>query len=146
MQILINFIIFIVILFLYVHINYHLKTSNDLEIFEADKLAKDNLEEICNFKQPVLFNFDNTEIIENISSKNMQDNYKSFDINIRNIKDYDLDDNTFLPINYNNAQKLFINDLSNTYISENNNDFINETTLHKHIISNDMYLRPYMTS
>ena len=110
MQILINFIIFIVILFLYVHINYHLKTSNDLEIFEADKLAKDNLEEICNFKQPVLFNFDNTEIIENISSKNMQDNYKSFDINIRNIKDYDLDDNTFLPINYNNAQKLFIND------------------------------------
>ena len=38
----------------YTHIYYNLKTSSDLEVFEVDNLSKDKLEEICNYRQPVM--------------------------------------------------------------------------------------------
>ena len=39
--------IFSVILFLYLHINYHLKCSNDLEVYTIEAPSKETLEEIC---------------------------------------------------------------------------------------------------
>ena len=39
-------IIFCIILFLYLHIQFHLKTSDDLEIFEMESSSKERLEEI----------------------------------------------------------------------------------------------------
>ena len=146
MQILINFIIFIIVLFFYIHINFHLSTSDDLEIYEADEITKDRLEELCNIKQPILFTYYSKELEDNLTITNLLDNYSSFDINLRNIKDYDLEDNTFIPINLRDGYELFSKDLSNTYISEYNAEFINETTLYKKIISNELFLRPYLCS
>ena len=41
-----------------------LKTSDDLEIYEVDQASKDKLEEICDIRQPVLFDFENQQIME----------------------------------------------------------------------------------
>jgi len=46
-------LIFCVILFFYLHIYFHMKTSNDLEVYEIDQPSKDKLEEVCDLRQPV---------------------------------------------------------------------------------------------
>ena len=55
MNIIIIFFIFIVILFLYIHILYHLKTADDLEIYEINSFSKERLNEVCDLRQPLLF-------------------------------------------------------------------------------------------
>jgi hypothetical protein len=40
MKTVINIFIFCLILFIYLHIQYHLKTSNDLEIYEIEQPSK----------------------------------------------------------------------------------------------------------
>jgi hypothetical protein len=54
---LLSFLIFIVILFLYVHIQEQYKKSEDLEIYEMDYTSNDHLQTVCAMKQPVLFEF-----------------------------------------------------------------------------------------
>ena len=39
-------LIFVIVLFLYLHIFFHIKTSNDLEVYECETPDKDKLEEI----------------------------------------------------------------------------------------------------
>ena len=58
---LLNILIFMIILLVYLHIYYHLKVSNDLEIFEHEISNKNNLEEVLNSRQPVV----NRLIIDN---------------------------------------------------------------------------------
>ena len=62
-------LIFCSILFLYIHIYFHLKTSDDLEVYEIDKPSKDKLEEICDLRQPVVFNFQNDQFISECRMK-----------------------------------------------------------------------------
>ena len=58
MRIFIGFFIFCLVLFIYLHIQFHLKTGEDLEMYEIEQPSKDKLEEICDLRQPVLFDFD----------------------------------------------------------------------------------------
>ena len=74
--------IFMVVLFCYVHIYDNYTTSNDLEVYEIDKVSKDKLEEICNLKQPFLFNFDET-LIANTNLYQVTQHNDAFEINIR---------------------------------------------------------------
>ena len=46
MKNIVAFLIFCLILFFYLHIFYHIKTSDDLEIYEIDEPSKEKLEEI----------------------------------------------------------------------------------------------------
>ena len=47
MKVILALIIFCIVLFLYLHLQYHLKTSDDLEVYTIDNPSKDKLEEIC---------------------------------------------------------------------------------------------------
>jgi hypothetical protein len=40
-EIIIGLFVFCIVLFIYLHIQFHLKTSNDLEIYEVDQASKD---------------------------------------------------------------------------------------------------------
>ena len=87
MYILLNILIFLIILFLYIHINFHLTTSNYLEIYEIKFLSKENFEELCNLKQPLLIKdliFDNDNTIDDFYIDNIVNNYGNFDINLYN--------------------------------------------------------------
>ena len=59
--------IFCLVLFIYLHINFHLKTSNDLEIYEIDNVSKEKFEELCDIRQHILFTFDN-DILHDLAS------------------------------------------------------------------------------
>ena len=54
MKYIIGFFIFIIVLFVYTHIYYNLKTSSDLEVYEISNVSKEKLEEICDCRQPIL--------------------------------------------------------------------------------------------
>ena len=85
-EIITGFFVFCLVLFIYLHVHFHLKTSNDLEIYEVDQASKDKLEEICDIRQPVLFDFDNQKIVETSSKNYIFNNYHAFEIKIRNNK------------------------------------------------------------
>ena len=51
LKLFIGFFIFCIVLFIYLHIQFHLKTSNDLEVFELDQASKDKLDEICDLDE-----------------------------------------------------------------------------------------------
>ena len=55
MKIIVGLFIFCVILFLYLHVTFQLRTSNDLDVYEIEANSKDRLEEICDVRQPVMF-------------------------------------------------------------------------------------------
>ena len=64
MNIVLSIIIFSIVLFIYLHIYFQLKKSSDLEIYEIDKPSKEKLEEICDLRQPLMFDFVNERINE----------------------------------------------------------------------------------
>jgi len=149
-EIIIAFFIFCIILFLYLHIQFHLKTSNDLEIFEVEQASKDKMEEICDLRQPVLFNFPESEhgtkIINTTNKSALLENYPIFEIKIRDTKEITSETDICIPLPIHVATNLFEKDTNASYFSEGNLDFLQETGAIKNLSYNDEFLRPYLVS
>ena len=126
--------------------HFHLKTSNDLEVYTIENVSKDRLEEICNLKQPVLFDYRNENLLELANITKMEELYGAFDVKIRNIEQKDEESETYLPILLSEVVKLFQNKINNKIIIENNADFLEETGLLKTFRYNDSFLRPPLVS
>ena len=146
MEIIIGFFIFCLVLFIYLHVQFHLKTSEDLEMYEVEQPSKDKLEEICDLRQPVLFDFDCQKIVESSNKSYIANNYNAFEVKIRNVKETDPNSELYIPLPLHAANKLFSEDTNSTYFSENNNEFLEETGVIKSLKYNDEFLRPYMVS
>jgi len=150
LKILIALFIFCITLFLYVHVQFHLKTSDNLEIYEVDQASKDKMEEICDLRQPVLFDCDEEgyKIINTTNKNVLLDNYPVFEIKIRDNKteDTDRDSQISVPLPFHIASKLFEEDTNSIYFSEGNYDFLQETGAIKNMSYNDDFLRPYLVS
>jgi hypothetical protein len=143
MKLIIGFTIFCLVLFIYLHTQFHLKTSDDLEMYELEETSKDKLEEICDLRQPVLFDYLNNSILDNTNKSILEETYPAFELKIRNINDKDP---LYMPLPLHAANKLFAEDKQATYISERNDEFLNETGVDKHFRYNDAFLRPHMVS
>jgi len=145
LKIIIAFFIFCVILFFYLHIQFHLKTSNELEIYEIEQASKDKMEEICDLRQPVLFDCDeDTEKITKTTNKTyLLENYPIFEVKVRESLD---SESTLLPLPLHIASKLFLQDKKASYFSEGNSDFLAETGASKSFSYNDEFLRPFLVS
>jgi hypothetical protein len=133
MKLVIGFFIFCLVLFIYLHIQFHLKTSEDLEMYEIDQPSKEKLEEICDIRQPVLFDFECQKIIDTSNKTYISNNYNAFEIKIRNIKDVDLNAELYVPLPLHASVKLFDEDKNSTYFSEYNSDFLEETGVVKNL-------------
>ena len=142
----IGLFIFCLVLFLYLHINYHLKTSNDLEVYTIERPSKDKLEEICDLRQPVIFEFSNERLLQSCTLRNLDDNYGAFDVNLRDITNYDYNSELYLPFLLKEAINIFREDKNKKFISENNHDFLKETGAIKNFSYNDSFLRPPLVS
>jgi len=146
MEIIIGFFIFCLALFIYLHVQFHLKTSEDLEMYEVEQPSKDKLEEICDIRQPVLFDFDCQKIVDSSNKSYIVNNYNAFAVKIRNVKETDPNSELYIPLPLHAANKLFNEDTNSTYFSENNSEFLEETGVIKSLKYNDEFLRPYMVS
>jgi len=128
MSIFINTIHFIIFIFIYIHIHSQFKKSNDLEVFQVSDTTKDNFEEICSIRQPIILETDLFNTIE-ISREHIEANYGVFEVNIRNGE-------------CEKFKNLKI--LKKDFLSESNETFLTETGMIKELKKNDYYLRPYL--
>ena len=140
------FLIFCLVLFCYLHILFHLKTSNDLEVYNIYQPSKEKLEEICDLRQPVVFQFDNEAFLETCTQKTLGDLYGAFDVNIRNNNKDSLDEDIYRHTEMKKALTIIEEDVEGKIITENNNEFLDETGLIKDYKYNDRFLRPFMVS
>ena len=126
MNILINLFIFCLVLFFYIHIIFNYKKSNDLEVYEIEEPSKEKLEEICDIKQPILFNIYNENLENTFNYEYLLNNYNSFDLKIRtNDSNYkEKESLLYLPYSVEKSTELFKNDLSGIFLSDKNKDFI----------------------
>jgi len=115
-------------------------------MYEVEQPSKDKLEEICDIRQPVLFDFDCQKIIESSNRTYIANNYNAFEVKIRNVKETDPNTELYIPLPLHAANKLFNEDTNATYFSENNREFLEETGVVKSFKYNDEFLRPYMVS
>jgi hypothetical protein len=138
MEIIINLLILCIVVFIYIHIYDQFKTSNYLEIYEMDNISKERFEELCELKQPLLLN--NINIV-NFDLSNIKENFGNFDVKLINKEAKD----TIIPVKLANALDLLIKDTSGNYFSENNKEFLEETSLVKEFSTNDLFLRPIGT-
>ena len=81
--------IFIIVLFVYVHISYNLKSGNELYVYEITNPTKEKLEEIVSLRQPVKFEFPCD--CSQMTWKSLISEYGSFDVNIISNKKRDND-------------------------------------------------------
>lgn len=131
--------VFCLVLFLYVHVQYHLKTSNDLEVYEVDNVGKDQLEDLCANRQPVLlYDFPEAHSAQATMSAAKQQ-YGAFDVAVSDAKGYPLGSvpmSSLLPVLAANAGSF----------SKNNAEFLSETGILKSLQATDELLRPPMVS
>jgi len=149
---LLTLFIFLLVLFLYLHITAQWKKSEDLEIYEMDYLSNAHLQEICAVKQPVLFEFTHLpELYDRLQLANMA-KYETYDVGVKDTRDYyksktgedadssDSVDAVALPLH--SAIRLMESDTNSRYISENNGVFLEETGLGNIVAGMDPYLKP----
>lgn len=142
-------IIFLIVLFFYLHIFFHLKINNELEIYKIPQPTKKQFEEICDLRQPVLFEYNdsNNKLEQECNMENINKNYSGFDVKIRNINKTNKDGGNrdiYSIVSFKKAKELIEKDKDSNYLFENNSDFLEETELIKMYKLNDKFLKPYM--
>ena len=147
MKLLLIMLIFCLTLFFYLHLTFHTKISNDLEVYEIEKPTKDKFEEVCDFRQPLSMKFEDDELLSMCQIDNMLEKYYSFDVNIREVGNSDDNQSDiYLPLRLKNALKVINDDKESKYIIEANGSFLQDTGIHKVYRQCDEFLRPYMIS
>ena len=147
MQTVIAIFIFCIVLFLYLHIYFHLRTSDDLEVYEIYQPSKEKLEEICDLRQPVVFEYDRTgNFMDDIGFGVIKQNYGAFDVKIKNMKDSSTESEQYMPLTLNATHEIMKADTGSQFISEKNSDFLEETGVVKQFHYNDDFLRPPLVS
>jgi hypothetical protein len=149
MHFFVSFLIFLIILFLYIHIINQLKTSEDLEIYEMDYSTNSQLQEVCEVKQPVLFEFQSIypDIYENLPKEEIFSKYGSYDVKIKDCRDYDqsTDSVDYVVLSLQSSQSLVESDSGSHYFSENNEELVHESGLSSEYRELDTYLKPSFT-
>ena len=149
MTFLIYIFIFLTVLFLYIHITYQYKRSEDLEIYELDYIGNKHLQEICDVKQPVIFDFKPVEEPLFLSiQKYISENNETNDIIIKDSNDYFRDNGEpavdYIVLPFQSAFNLMKSDPSSHYFTENNHEFIEESDGYDFIKDMDVFLKPSM--
>jgi hypothetical protein len=115
-----NILIFIIILFLYMHIIDQYKKSEDLEIYEMDYVSNNDLQTICNIKQPVLFELNSEITLETIEEKSQ------YDVKVRDTND----NSDYILLKFDSFKTLIDTDSESHFITENNHEFVEESGLY----------------
>ena len=143
-----TFCIFTIILFLYIHIVGEFARSEDLEIYEMDYIDNKQFQEVCNIKQPVLFEFKQIEpqIFQDMHIQTLGNSTKD-DLKIIDSNDYWKNDESvdYISIPFQTAHKLMETDSNSHFFTEHNEIFMEENRLDQKLKHLDEYFKPYGT-
>jgi len=140
---LVAFIVFVIILFLYVHVQDQYKKSEDLEVYEMDYTSNDHLQSICALKQPVLFESPVKDVLKN--------NYEEGgeDIRVWDTNDYanpNIKSVEPILLTYKSFANLAKSDPKGHYFTRKNQDWLEDTGTLDDCRSLDAFLRPSLTA
>ena len=118
MNILIYIIIFLIIAITYIHIIYHIKTSNKMEVYDIDYSGVTHLNEICDLRQP--FTFRCSKECININKENTITNNTKINI----------------------IKKEEVNEKTNKILSHNNDLLVKLPETEEKILNFEHYIKP----
>ena len=166
MDFIISMIIFIIIFVLYLHLVAQYKKSEDLEVYEMDYLTNTQLQEVCEIKQPILFEFSKqTETLITNINNNIFEKEVRCDVKLKDSNDYFIsteNDVTSLSpqtnsdniplftvecvvLPFESAISLLKTDPKSHFFIENNQDFVDECGMRSMYETIDEYFKPYFT-
>ena len=140
-------LIFFSVLFFYIHICFHLKKVNDLDVYEIHVSSKEQLEKICDFKQPTSFHIVLDSLPSTITQQTLLQSYGSSHVNMR-LSHLSKNNNKepYITAPIKSAISICNNIANEKYIVEHNAAFLKETNIIKEFKKADYMLRPYMVS
>jgi hypothetical protein len=115
-------------------------------VYEIEQPSKEKLEEICDLRQPVIFDYQNESLLETCKLSQIVEHYSAFDVKLRNVKEMDDNTDLHIPVTLKAALSIVSGDKDAKYVSEKNGDFLEETGIIKNYKYNDAFLRPPMVS
>jgi len=130
-------VIFIIVLFLYIHIQQQFKSGDNLEIYEYEYSSAKKLQEVVNIKQPVLFPLDLPSVRDNLPLVNLH---------IKDIRDYKSSTKTYVEsiiLSQSSARGIIDTDTKSVFYSCRNMDSISQSYSWKEWFSIlDSYIKP----
>ena len=144
--------LFVLILFVYIHVQSQWKTSDDLEIYEADYQSAKHLQEIVSVKQPVLFQITDPDAHRfcAVFQTAKMEKYDNVDVHVKEIADYYAVSNDpsvdYVSLPLRSASTLLSSDQKAKYFSENNGVFVEESGVDAIMQSMDSFLKPALTA
>ena len=143
-------LIFLIVLFVYLHIYFHFKKNNDLELINIEQPPQDKLDEVCNLRQPLVFQYTEDNIFSSLSREHLKQQASHHNVNIRSTSDESVQDhkdiNYYVTLDMKKTLELFEKDSAQQYITENNKNFLEDSTLVTMFQDSEDYFVPAMTS
>lgn len=145
-----SFILFVILFFIYVHVLHQYKKSQDLEIYELDYKNNENLQEICDIRQPVVFFFEHDKDIINLDTITSLEQTQDVFLHVKDTNDYYCTVGTQPPtevaLTFQSTMQLIKTDTNAHFFTENNHIFLEETGIDE-IMTNigNQYLKPNYT-
>ena len=145
MDIFTSLFIFIIVLFFYIHITSQWKKSEDLEIYEMDYSTNVHLQEVCDIRQPVLFEFQShaPDFFRRMPAESLT-LYGSHDIKVKDTNDYWKGDSPvdYIILSSQTFSNMMKTDTTGHYISENNDDLLEDSGMNHIYQTLDKHLKP----
>lgn len=134
------FIIFTLTYFLYIHIIYHYKKVNDIDIYDMGYVDKKKLEEVCVLRQPVTFLLEEALLEKYFNLESLSNGFPNMSLEV-----FDNASTTTIsaPLPIKKVDKLFKQ--NKEYISYNNIAFVKDSLTENKLQLLDKYLSPPLT-
>jgi hypothetical protein len=150
MNFFIHFLIFLVVLFIYMHIMEQYKTSDKMQLYEMDYIDNAGIQSACNVKQPFVFELRPvfSEFFYRQQPKLYLEQMGMLDVHLKDTDDYwrvggagggSVDS---IVLSYRSFHSLISSDTRAHYISEGNTDFVGEADLGSLYQRLDGFLKP----
>lgn len=137
--------VFLITLFFYIHIIYHHKTSNDLEIYDIKSIHSVNLDDLLDLRQPLSIQDEKFKPLDDIDIDELTNYFGAFDLKL-------WESDTPFYMSKNEPNVVLIKDIiplfqkNNNLISMQNNDFIKDSSLYQKISNVLSMLKPKICS
>ena len=148
MNLFFQIILFVIVLLFYIHITNQYKKGEDMEIYELDYKDNDYLQEVCEVKQPSIFSMKQIypDFFEQVNNEIIEE-FENYDVKVKDIQDYFKSDESvdYVLVSNKSCNTLLKTDTKGTYITEDNQSFVDETGLYKHFENCDLLMKPNMS-
>jgi hypothetical protein len=116
---------FIIVLFIYIHIQFQLTTSDEKNVYVLNDLVYIPMEEVFDLKQPVVFHTfspEDYDILRGVNKHMIHSDYKTKDIQVCDTTRTTY--HTNVPSSLQSAVSLFDKDIESRYYASNNDNFV----------------------